>query len=414
MSFLDFTASRLHGEGFHVPTDIGRMSDNFAAMARDRRDAIKAMSGGARRIMHAGHRVDSESLPAGAMQRELALLAMEHAAAGSPLSGGDGLRLDSAIPMASQALVSIYKQVFEIEHSELAAWSGKILAIDSQVDPAAQQAVWYESDIAGAPRAASTYDLTSIPMVNGPVASQNVIGIVPALVGWETNFMEQRYAKLAKQNNKPDFMLDARKIETCKMVIAQFFNALWLYGDPSRGIDGLHTSPVVGSITAPSGPWSGLSDAQIRDELTKMLFWITDRTNGRLGDIKRVQIQLPPSQFNRIHQPTFVPGGFVGVSIWESFAKANGLSDDQCIKVYEYASANSEVYTGGPSGLAADRAYVVYKKGDMWDPCFIYSQKIEIPAAPRMTGLGEVTYMHARGGGVRIADAQRVFAYDGL
>lgn len=416
--------SHLGGGGFYVPgaAEAAKLSLEFGYQARARKDAIdRLMEGG--RAVHQGLRLDSANLGGGDASKrrrvaEAAFLAAEHVQYGSPLgrfSVETKGRMDAAVPMASQGLVSIYKQVFEIEHAELAAWSGMICKIDTQVDPAAETYAWYEKDIVGVPRAASSYDAASIPMVNGPVAAQNLGNIVPALVGWETNFMEPRRAALAKRNGKPDFMIDAGKIEACKQVIAQFFDALWLYGDPSLGIDGLHNTPYKGGlVTAPAAAWSALTINQLTDELNKLFNWIPNRTQGRLGDIKRVKVFLPPSQYDLITKPTFLPGGLVGPSPWEAFAKGRGLSLDNIVKVHQLASANSAIWTGGPLGLAADRTYVIYEKGDMWDPHFILSQPIEVPAAPRPTNFGEVMMMHARGGGIRIADAERVFYYEGL
>ena len=424
----NFFESRLGG-GFktHSPRETAEISARMGQMSKARRDAADALAGG-RSVLYNGRRLDSRSLGEAAGKRERAMSALlsgDHLAdPGSVLGRAaivdreealrSGRRADSAIPMASQALASIYKQIYDIEHAELAAWSGMICKIDTQVDPAAEQYVWYERDIAGVPRTGSTYDVSTIPMVVGPVGAQNTGYIVPALVGWETNFMEGRRSALGVRNGKPDFQIDAGKIETCKTAIAQFFDALWLYGDASMQIDGLHSSPYVSNAPVSAGAWSGLTTAGLIAELNSIFNLPANQTQGRLGDMRRVKFFCPPAQYDIITRPTVQAAGLASFSAWKSFAESKGLTDKNLVKVHQLAAANSAVYTGGPLGLAVDTAYIIYEKGDMWDPHFVLSQPIEVPAAPRMTGVGEVMYMHARGGGIRIADAQRIFRYEGL
>lgn len=346
------------------------------------------------------------------------LLAADHHTAGSQVVRAAMAvrgRKDSTIPMASQALASIYQVVYEIEHAGLTAWDGEMLKINtSMCDPAAEQYVWYERDLAGMPRAGSTYDVTTIPMVNGPVAAQNVGYVMPALVGYETNFMEPRRAALARQNNKPDFMVEQGKIEASKRVIAEFGNALFLYGDKVHQIDGLHTSQVIPTYSSSIGPWSAATDSQINYELRIRWNLIANTTQGRLGDIKKVKMLCPPDQYDRLTNPLITAMGIPGFSLWKQFSESKGIPEGNLVKCHELAAANSAIFTGGPAGLQVDTAYFVYDKGDEWDWQFILSQPIEIPAPPRMTGIGDVTIMHARMGGVMIQDAQRGFRYVGL
>lgn len=346
------------------------------------------------------------------------LLAADHHTAGSQVvraaMAARG-RKDSTIPMASQALASIYQVVYEIEHAGLTAWDGEMLKINtSMCDPAAEQYVWYERDLAGMPKAGSTYDVTTIPMVNGPVAAQNTGFVMPALVGYETNFMEPRRAALARQNNKPDFMVEQGKIEASKRVIAEFGNALFLYGDKLHQIDGLHTSPLVPVYSSVPGSWATATDSQINDELRRLWNLIANATQGRLKDIKKVKMLCPPSQFDRLMRPIITAMGIPGYSLWRQFSESMGIPFGNVVKCHELAAANSAIYTGGPLGLSVDTAYFVYEANDGWDWQFILSQPIEIPAPPRMTGIGDVTIMHARMGGVMIQDAQRGFKYVGL
>lgn len=407
------------GPGFILRPDTAALSLAMGAQSKQRRDAVEAaIASRGRPIQYGrGRRIDAAQF--GKTEVEIRanlggrLLYEDHLRAGSHLVDRMDGRSDADIPQASQALTFIYERVYQIEHAGLAAWDEQILKIDRSVDPAAEQYVWYEKDLIGAPRAASTYDITTIPMVVGPVAAPNLGRIVPALVGFETNFMDDRRTALARRNGKPDFQIEAGKIDVCKQVIAEFFNAAWLYGDVALGIDGLHSSPVVRNIPSPSNTWANLTPQQLADELNKLFNFIPNTAQGGvLGDIKKVRLLLPPSQYDRIHEPTFA--NTQGMSVWAAFRDSHGLKDDQVVKVFEFASANSAVYTGGPLGLSADRAYVIYDVGDEWDPTFVMSQPIEIPVPPRQTGVGEVTYMHARGGGIKIPDGRRIAYYEGL
>ena len=406
--------------GVIVPTaaEVRSLSSQMAHRASERLDAIDRSLAG--EVRFDGIRFDgSRQADQDAYRRQAALrlLAADHARVNpvtTDLMRNRGARLDAVIPQASQALVEIYNQVYEIEHADLAAWDGQILDKKTDIDPAAEEVVTYERDIVGNPRVASSYDTTSIPMVNGPVAGVGLREqILPALVGYEGNFMEPRRTALARANGKPDFMIEQGKIEACHRGIAEFYNALWLYGDTASSISGLHTNPFISNVPAPAGAWSGLTAQQLSDELSKLFNFIPDAAQGGgLGDMSKITLYLPPSQYNRIHDPTFA--NTTGLTPWQVFRDSHGLRDDQVRKVHSFAAANSAIFHGGPLGLTRDRAYVVYKKGDMWDPRFILSQPIEIPVPPRETGVGSVTYFHARGGGLWLPDARRVAYYEGL
>lgn len=429
MSLLN-TIAALKGLTVARPESVKQASYLLGAASAKRRELAKSIVNG-RSALHSGFRADSETLlrgykvfaeankdsridAVGFVERQL-LAAEHHASRSQVVQRASALRrMDSTVPMASQALSSIYRVVYEIKHADLNAWDGNILQRNTWIaDPAAEDFVWYEQDLAGMPKAASTYDHTKIPMVVGPVAAQNRGFIAPALVGFETNFMEGRRSALAKKNAKPDFQIQANLVKTAERVLAEFFNALWLNGDSTHQIDGLHSSPLIPVYTA-VGAWSGLTDAQLMDELRRIWNLIPNNSLGRLGELKRIKMLCPPSQYDRLMKPIITAAGLPGFSLWRLFSESNGIPLANLVKVHEFAATNSQIYTGGPLGLVVDTAYLVYEVGDEWDPGFVLSQPIEIPAPPRLTGLGEVTYMHARGGGIMIQDAQRIFRYTGL
>ena len=321
-------------------------------------------------------------------------------------------RFDALVPMGSQGLTTIMPEVYEYQHANLSAWDGLILPIDkTSVDPAAENYTWYEIDNVGVPRAASTYSMRDIPMVAGPAAQANRLGlIIPALIGFETNFMEARREALGVRNGKPDFQIDRRKVEMCHRGLAEFANFLWLYGDPLAGIDGLWTSPDIATLSLPGGPWSGKTSAAILADLVNMLTVIPNSTQGSpvggLVDYKKVKIQLPPAQFQLANSQIMSSAG--SESVLSYFLKTFGLREDQVSIVYEFAASNSQIYIGGPQGLSADHALVTYECGDGWDAKFMMPQPIEMPAPPRQTGMGETTFYHARFGGMMVADARRM------
>lgn len=323
------------------------------------------------------------------------------------------LRADGLVPMASQALTYFYTEVYEIQHGDLPAWQGDLLKIDRSVDPAAQNYVWYEKDIVGVARASNSYSTVDIPVVAGPMAQANTGLIVPALVAMEVNFMEMRNAALARANGKPDFDVDRSKQEACQRALAEFTHFLWLYGDAQLGIDGLHNHPAVSTITLTGGPWSGKSPAQILTDLTTMLYTIPNTSLGQLGDLRKIKMFLPPDQWQQANSVPITAAG--DKSVLQYFKEMNGLRDDQVVWNYELKASNSQVYTGGPTFLNADRALVLYLDGRMdMDPVFVLPQDIEMPAPPRQNGLSETTFFHLRAGGMKLPDARRIRYVEGL
>ena len=80
-----------------------------------------------------------------------------------------------------------------------------------------------------------------------------------------------------------------------------------------------------------------------------------------------------------------------------------------------FASANSQIYTGGPLGLSRDRGLILYNQGDdTRDPSFVLSQVIEMPSPPRQNGLSETMFFHARAGGCKVPDARGIRFIEGL
>jgi hypothetical protein len=323
------------------------------------------------------------------------------------------VRTDGLVPMASQALTYFYSEVYDIQHADLPAWQGDILKIDRTVDPAAERYVWYEKDILGVARASNSYAAEDIPIVAGPSAHPNQGNIVPALVGMELNFMDMRRAALAARNGKPDFDLDRSMSEACMRSLAEFGHFLWLYGDSVLGIDGLHNHPAVQTITLLGGPWSGKTPAQILTDLVTILNTIPNSSQGQLGDMKKIKIFLPPLQYQQAQTQIISAAG--NKSVLTYFRESYGLREEQVVSMYELQASNSQVYTGGPQGLSADRALVVYQSGDVRsDPVFVLPQDIEMPAPPRQNGLSETTFYHARYGGMKLPDARRLRYVAGL
>lgn len=420
MSIVDHFMAYTAAHGLRVPAAPsvhgGALSQtgayaHVARLARDRRARVDGMLSG-RPAPH-GLRLDAAAKDA--VERRLDAATVAYTAEWAEFfrdMDRDGARADALVPVASQALVSFYSTVYDIQHNDLPAWDKRILKVDTRVDPAAGEYVWYERDIVGVAQASSSYDHTTIPMVAGPAAQANRGLIVPALVGMEVNFMEPRREALARRNGKPDFQIDQGKIEACKRALAEFFNALWLYGDATMGIDGLFNSADISDMTLPGLPWASKTALQILDDLGALINAIPNRTGGQLGDRKRIRIVLPPDQFQRASMLPVTASG--DKSVLEYFRETWGLKPDQVTEEFSFASANSAVYNGGPLGLARDTGLIVYDQGsDDKDPMFILSQPIEVPAPARQTGLGEVVYYHARGGGIKVPDGRAIIRVSG-
>lgn len=329
--------------------------------------------------------------------------------------GEPGTRLDATVPMASQGLTYILPTVYRIQHNDLPCWEETFLKIDRSVDPAANEYVWYEMDNVGLGRAASSYDVSTIPMVNGPIASDNKGLIVPALVGMETNFMDPRRASLAVSMGKPDFQIEVMKREACERTLAEFFDALWFGGDSALGIDGIMNHPLVEDVVI-TGAWSAKTALQILADLITMVNVIPNRTAGALPLYKNIEIKLPPTQYDLLRQPITSAGSS---SILEYFMESFKGNDQRgaptITKEWRLAASNSQAYNGGPNILSEDTALILYKDGDLnKDPSFVLSQPIEVPAPVRTTGVGDVTYYHARGGGMKLPDARRIKYVTGI
>lgn len=328
-------------------------------------------------------------------------------------------RVDALVPMGSQGLVSFIPEVYEYQHAGLNAWSGSILPIDkTSVDRAAETYVWYERDLVGVARVGNSYSTMDIPMVTGPIAQSNQGKIVPALVGMETNFMDDRRAALGIANGKPDFMLQQGKVQACNEALAQWANALWLYGDPILGIDGLQNHPLVATISLTGGAWATATAAQINSDLVTILNTIPNAAQGAIGPgapgggYSKIKIMLPFAQYQRAANLIVSSAG--DKSVLKYFMENNNLREDQVVQVWDFSAVNSQIYTGGPNGLSVDRGVVVYEAGDGWDPKFLLPQPIEMPAPPRQNGTSETTFYHLRAGGMMVADARRIRYIEGF
>lgn len=319
-------------------------------------------------------------------------------------------RADALVPMASQALTFFYSEIYEIQHANLPAWEGEYLRIDKRPAAASEQLVWYEKDLVGVARAASTYDTTKIPLVGGPAAQANVVNVMPFLVGMQMNFMDIRREQLSRMNGKPDFQVYQSKVNACQRVLAEAANFAWLYGDTGAGLTGLMNNDNIAMIQI-VGAWSGKTALQMLDDLQTMAQSIPNATQGQLGDYRNIRILLPPDQFDRANLAPVTSAGSISViQYFEQMYKGVKI-----VKQYDLAAANSQLWIGGPQGLARDRAVITYMDGDdSADPMFTLPQMIEIPAPPRQDGLGETTFFHMRIGGMKLPDARRVRFAEGL
>lgn len=328
---------------------------------------------------------------------------------------GSAYRADATVPMASQGLTYIIPEVYRIQHVELPFWEEKVLRTYRGVDPAANNYVWYETDNVGVARASSSYDVTTIPMVNGPIASDNIGNIIPALVGYETNFMDPRREAMGVRMGKPDFQVEVMKREAAERALAEFFDNLWFGGDSGHGIDGLMNNPIVQTLGLPGGTWASKTALQILDDLKTMVWAIANRTQGGLPDLSKVTIWLPPDQYQLLIEPQTAAGSASIMEYFMDFFRKAGKGLPKIEMEYRFKATNSYAYNGGPNILAQDTALIVYQEGNQErDPTFVLSQPIEVPAPVRTTGVGDVTYFHARGGGLRLPDARRLIYVVGI
>ena len=408
----DLIIPKMAGGGVALPGSFTtRTFGGYAAIANESARMRQMASVFRRGGQVHGKRIDSASkTPA----RDATLAA--HVASWADYLGArfPEVRKDGLVPMASQGLTSFIPGVYQIEHADLVAWDEKILKVDkSSVDPAAENYVWYEQDTLGVAKVGSTYSSMDVPMVAGTAAQANYGVIVPALVGMEINFMDERRSALGVSNGKPDFKVEQKKVEACQRAIAEFFNFLWLYGDPLLGIDGFHNHPSVSTISLTNGNWVGNTAANINADLVSILNTIMNQAQGgRFADKSKLKILLPPLQMQYAENLLVSAAG--STSVLSYFKANNGLKDDQIQSVYDFQATNSILYNGGPQGLSVDTGAVVYNFGDDADPKFILSQPTEMPAPPRQNGMSTTTFYHARGGGMMVEDARRIRYIQGL
>lgn len=330
-------------------------------------------------------------------------------------------QFDALVPQASQALTYFFQQIYQIRHRALTAWDGGYLPIDTQVDRAANDYVWYERDLQGLARAETTYNPDKIPLVSGPSGSANRGRIVPALCGFETNFMDDRRSALARANGKPDFKIEQGKLETCHRVLAEFFNALWLWGDSQLAITGLMNEPNIQTVALPNGDWANATGLQIKDDLTFMLDFIAQQSIGDLADKRKLRLLLPRRWMTTARNvPVTAAGTGTAASAYTYVRESFDLRDGQIEPRDEILATNSIAFQGGPQNLTRDRAILTYfdehatdSEAD-GDPKFVLSQPIELPAAPIQTGVGQVQFLHARGGGLKLPDARRIVFFEGF
>ena len=329
-----------------------------------------------------------------------------------------GTRMDALVPQASQALVSFDPQVYVVRHVETRAYLGQYLPIFRRVNRAAEKHVWYQTDLQGVAKAASTYAEDSIPLVAGPSAGENSVNIMPFLVGFKVNFMDERRSQMAVQNGKPNFRINERKRGACVRVIAEAIDKLWLYGDPNFAIDGLINYPFFESVSLPNGNWATATGIQQMTDLTFILTRTASQTIGDLGDYSKVRIDLPFDAYNRAATTPYTAAG--SSNVLPEFKRAFGLRDDQVRAKHEIKAVNSVAYNGGPQNLSEDTAFSYYfddgaEDDEMsGDASFVLAQPIEQPTAPMQTGLGFVQFMHARAGGIRVPDTRRVRRFTGF
>lgn len=155
---------------------------------------------------------------------------------------------------------------------------------------------------------------------------------------------------------------------------------------------------------------------QILEDLKSMAWFIYNRSGGALGkDLSKIRIILPPDQYQRLIIPITAAGSTSLKTYFEETIKSDGGGVPVLSQQSRLSTAQSYAYNGGPNILQQDTAIILYQDGDqMADPMFVLTQPIEVPAPVRQTGVGDVTYFHARGGGLKLPDARRMKYVIGL
>lgn len=326
----------------------------------------------------------------------------------------DGKFDEADVTMAAEGLTHMYSKVYERKYPELLAYSGLLLPIGEEVHPGAETYEWWERDLVGQAVVASTYNEDSIPMVGGPKATANVGRIKPFLNGYKTNFRTKIREALARKNGKPDFRVDQGKAEAAMLGHAEAINALWLWGDPEWNIPGLMKETRIRVIQAQNGASnSPLWSQKTGDEITADLMTMVNSMHQLSNKTRRAKrVVLPQQQFDYIAGTPRGNGTDTTILGFVTNALKEKRQPVEFIGAIEFNVASSTAYNGGTPQLLFDRAVIIdTDESAAW---FELPVRPEQPMAPKQTGLGEVTFMHSRAGGLHLEDAQSILFFDGF
>lgn len=398
-NIIDTVFSRSARDGVFIPTgaDFANCRDEAIALANER---ARARDG------HGGPKFDGCDTPKKIRVEQLFSQVEDFVREG---------KFDEAdVTMAAEGLTHFFTKVYERKFPKLLAYSGLILPISEEVHPGAETYQWWDRELYGQAEVSSTYDEYSVPMVGGPKATANTGRIKPFLNGYKTNFRTKIREALAKKNGKPDFRVDQGKAEAALIGHAEAINALWLWGDLEWGIPGLMKETRIRVIQAPNGTnnsplWINKTADEIVFDLMTMANSLHQYSNKTRSAKK---IILPQLQFDFIAGTPRGSGTDTTIHGFVTNALKEKRMPIEFIGAVEFNVANSTAYNGGPPNLAFDTAVII--DTDESAASFELPVRPEQPMAPRQTGLGEVTYVHSRAGGLRLEDAQSIVFFRGF
>lgn len=177
-------------------------------------------------------------------------------------------------------LTHVMRRVYEREYAELESF--RLFPIDREASEADDTILWHEFDQVGAAKFIANY-ADDLPRVD-VYGRENISPIRP--IGDAFGYSVQDVRRSAKTGRR----LEQRKGSAARMAIEQQMNRVGFYGDASRGLRGIFTTPNTNDVTpasaaaSPNGTaWtaaSGKTPDEIISDLNNLVDAIPNVTRG--------------------------------------------------------------------------------------------------------------------------------------
>jgi hypothetical protein len=284
-------------------------------------------------------------------------------------------------------LTHVMRRVYEREYAELEAF--RLLPINREASEADDTILWHAFDAVGIAKFIANY-ADDLPRVD-VYGEEHISPVRP--IGAAYGYSVQDVRRSAKTGRR----LEQRKANAARMAVDQQMNRVGFYGDSSRGLKGLFTTPNTNDVTAaaaaaaPNGTAWTATSGKTPDEILADLNDLVDSIpNATRGVHRATHLVIPADRHSYLKNTPRSAGSDKSILQW--FQDAN--PDIVIEKSYEM-----QAVTSLPSGAAGtDHVAMAYAK----DPDNL---AMAIPMAfrqhpPQSRNLEFVVNTEARIGGV--------------